>query len=70
MESSSLYLHKVRRTRHACIIVEHMQASYVTLFAKHRNSYFRLSAIRAEDVPCFDLGFQYLNVEKDEKSHC
>ena len=24
----------------------------------------------AEDLLCFDLGFQFLNVEKDEKSDC
>ena len=24
----------------------------------------------AEVRPCFDLGFQFLNVEKDEKSDC
>ena len=24
----------------------------------------------AEDLPCFDLGFQSLNVEKDEKIDC
>ena len=23
----------------------------------------------AEDLPCFDLGFQFLNVEKDGKSY-
>ena len=47
-----------------------MQASYVTLSAKHRNLCFRLSAIVAEDLPCFDLGFQSLNVEKEEKIDC
>ena len=47
-----------------------MHASYVILFAKHRNLYFRLSALMAEDLLCFDLGFQFLNVEKDEKSDC
>ena len=31
---------------------------------------FRLSAIMAEDLRCFDLGFQFLNVEKDEKIDC
>ena len=45
-----------------------MHASYVTLTAKHRNLYFFLSTIVAEDLPCFDLGFQFLNVEKDEES--
>ena len=68
VETSSLYLHKARSTRHACIIVQHTHASYVTLSAKHRNLYFRLSAIMAEGLPCF--GFQFLNVEKDEKSDC
>ena len=30
--------------------------SYVTLSAKHRNFiFFRLSAIMAEDLPCFEL---------------
>ena len=24
----------------------------------------------AEDLPCFDLGFQFLNVEKDGKCDC
>ena len=24
----------------------------------------------AEDLPCFDLGFQLLNVENDEKNGC
>ena len=47
-----------------------MHASYVTLSAKHRNLCFRLSAIVAEDLPCFDLGSQSLNVEKDEKINC
>ena len=47
-----------------------MHASYVTLSAKHRNLCFRLSAIVAEDLPCFDLGFQSLNVEKEEKIDC
>ena len=47
-----------------------MHASYVTHSAKHRNLYFRLSAIMAEDSRCFDLGFQFLNVEKDEKIDC
>ena len=70
VETSSLYLHKARSTRHACIIVQHMHASYVTLSAKHRNLCFRLSAIVAEDLPCFDLGFQSLNVEKEEKIDC
>ena len=28
---------------------------------------FRLSAIMGEDQPCFDFGFQSLNVEKDGK---
>ena len=45
-----------------------MHTSYVTLAAKHRNLYFFLSAIVAEDFPCFDPGFQFLNVEKDEES--
>ena len=47
-----------------------MHASYVTLSAKHRNLCFRLSAIMAEDLPYFDLGFQSLDVEKDENSDC
>ena len=67
VETSSLYLHNARSTRHACIIVQHMHASYVTLSANHRNL-FCLCAIMAEDLPCFNLGFQILNVEKDEKS--
>ena len=70
METSSLYLHKARSTRHPCIIVQHMHASYVTLSAKHRNLCFHLSAIVAEDLPCFDLGLQSLNVEKVEKIDC
>ena len=45
-----------------------MHASYVTLAAKHRNLYFFLSTIVAEDLPCFDLGFQFLNIEKDDES--
>ena len=72
VETSSLYLHEALSTRHACIIAQHMYASYVTLSAKHLhiNLYFRLSAIMAEDLPCFDLGFQFLNVENDGKCDC
>ena len=47
-----------------------MHASYVTLSPKHRNLCFRLSAIVAEDLPCFDLSLQSLNVEKVEKIYC
>ena len=70
VETSSLYLHKALSTRHACIIAQHMYASYVTLSAKDRNLYFRLFPIMAEDLPCFDLGFQFKNVEKDGKCDC
>ena len=66
VETSSLYLHKARSTRHECIIVQHMDASYVTPSAKHmyRNSRFRLSAIMAEDLPCFDSFLPWLSVSK------
>ena len=67
LAKSIYYLHKARSTRHACITVQHMHASYVTLSAKHRKLCFRLSAIMGEDQPCFDFGFQSLNVEKDGK---
>ena len=40
LAKSIYYLHKARSTRHACIIVQHMHASYVILSAKHRNLYF------------------------------
>lgn len=66
MKPSSLQLHMAHSLRHAYIIYQHMHAAYVRsdFFVAKSEKIFQ-NVVMAEQVHRFQLGFNFLKVEKN-----
>ena len=64
VKQSSLLLHNARSLRHT-VICQHMHATYVSSDFVRCKKIFQ-GAIVAEQLLCFQLGFDFLNVDNSD----